>query len=127
MGEAEGDPNDPGWGDIAFFVSPMLAALIGLLTGLMLALVAALRLVNVSLARARRALVVGMIGGPIIYLAVLIAVMAALDAAQSVSALAFVSFVVPALCGVGTTLVAALVPRSPADAHADMGRPDSLE
>ena len=127
MSEADGDPNDPGWADIAFVVSPMLAALAGLMTGLMLAAMAALRLVNLSVARARRALKVGIVGGPIIYLAVLIAGTSALDAAQSADALAFVSFVVPTLCGIGTTVVAALVRRSPAGAHAEMGRPDSLE
>jgi hypothetical protein len=60
---------------------------------------------------ASRAMVVGLVGGPIVYLAVLIAAASALDSAHSTRVEALVAFMFPAICGIGMTLIPALVPR----------------
>ena len=52
-----------------------------------------------------RALVLGIIGGPLAYLALFVACASLLDDAGSVPLLAFFSFVVPTLCGIGFTLL----------------------
>jgi len=52
-----------------------------------------------------RALVLGIIGGPLAYLALFLACASLLDDARSVPLDAFFAFVVPALCGIGLTLL----------------------
>ena len=107
------DPGDPGWGDIAFFVSPFLAIAAAIVIGLVLVFVAALRLVGLTAGRAGRAVVIGLVGGPLIYLAVLIASAAAVDETHSSQVLAFMTLVFPVICGIGVTLAAALVQPRP--------------
>jgi len=107
-----GDPHDPGWADIAFFVSPFIAIAAAVVVGLVLVVVAAMRLVGVTAGRAWKALLVGFVGGPVIYLAVLIAGASALDTVESTRVLGLFTCVFPVLCGIGVTLIAALVPRN---------------
>jgi len=108
---ADADPNDPGAADVAFFISPFLAAAAAIVTGILLALVASLRLIPLTIGRVGRALVAGVILGPVIYLIFLIVIASALDAAQSGLISAIVSFIAPTLCGIGVTLVTVLVQR----------------
>ena len=103
------DPNDPGVADVAFFVSPIIAVIAAMATAAMLWVVGALRLADLSAYRARNALVAGALVGPMTYLAVLLATTPTLDSAQSGRLDDFVSFVVPVICGIGATLIAALV------------------
>ena len=103
------DPSDPGWADIAFFVSPILAFAAAFVIGLVLIVVSLLRLIDLRPARAAGAMVVGLIGAPIIYIVVLILAASALDGVQSSAVLACVTFVVPAICGTTVTLIAALI------------------
>jgi hypothetical protein len=107
-----GDPHDPGWADIAFFISPILAIAAATAVGLVLVFVAGMRLIGVKVGRAGKALAFGFVGGPVIYLVVLIAGASALDKAESTVVLALFVCVFPALCGIGATLIAAVVPRS---------------
>jgi hypothetical protein len=109
--QAVGDPSDPGVADIAFFISPIFAAGAAMVTGLLLVSVALLRLVDLTVGDAVLALGIGIFGGPLLYLIVLIASASALDAAKSIEVYAFVSFMVPVLCGIGVTLISALVRR----------------
>jgi hypothetical protein len=69
---ADLDPDDPGAADVLFCVSPMLAIVDAIVIGLLLTLVAARRLVPLTLTRAVRALVAGVILGPLLYLTLLI-------------------------------------------------------
>ena len=59
---AGADPNDPGLVQVALFGSPFLAAAAAFVTGLMLTILGALRLVELTLARALVALVLGLVG-----------------------------------------------------------------
>jgi hypothetical protein len=100
------DPNDGGWADLAFFGGPFLAAGAAFLTAILLAVLAG------SQGRARppaadsgRAFVLGFIGGPLVYLALLMACASLLDDARSVPLYAFFISVVPILCGIGFTLL----------------------
>jgi hypothetical protein len=102
------DPNDPGVADVAFVVSPIIAIVAAIGTGLLLWLVGLLRLADVSVYRARNAFVVGAIVGPITYLVVLVVAASSLDSRQSGRLYDVVSLVLPTVCGVGVTLVAAL-------------------
>jgi len=77
------DPNDPGWADVAWVVSPILAAGASLAIGILLMLVAAFRLIDVALARAAKATGLGCIGAPIVYLACLFALAGVMDSADA--------------------------------------------
>jgi hypothetical protein len=104
-GMAGSDPNDGGLADIAFVVSPILAAIVAVVTGLLLAIVAKLRLVGFSVARAIRGTIIGLIGGPVIYLVVLILVTYSGSLTQSMPVLGFVMFLAPVICGSSVTLI----------------------
>ena len=105
---APSDPNDPGVADVAFVVSPIIAIMAAIGTGLLLWLVGMLHLADVSVYRARNAFVAGAIIGPISYLVILVVAVSFLDSRQSGRLDDVVSLVLPTVCGVGVTLVAAL-------------------
>jgi hypothetical protein len=119
--QADADPDDPGAADVAFVLSPMLAIADAIVTGLLLVLMAARRLIPLTVARAVRALAAGVILGPLIYLTVLIVSASRLDAAHSGLTNAIFSYLVPTICAVGVTLITALVrrPGGPAGARAN--------
>ena len=103
------DPNDPGWVDVALFVSPILAAAAAFVMGLVLIIVAAAKLVRVTVGRTGLALVVGLVGAPILYfvIAIVIAFVIGIDTVPTSFEWAVVTCIVPALCGTGVTLAAA--------------------
>jgi hypothetical protein len=128
------DPGDPGWGDIMVFVSPFFAIAAAFVVGLVLVVVSAKQLVGLTAGRAGRATMIGLIGGPLVYLAVLLVSASAIgtaagfagaigsaagidsaftvDGALSSPVLAFMTFVLPVICGIVVTLFAAH-PRHP--------------
>jgi hypothetical protein len=78
--EFEGiDPSDPGWAEVAWIVGPILAAGGSLVIGVVLMMVAALRLIDVALSRAAKATGLGCIGAPIVYLSCLLLLANSLD------------------------------------------------
>ena len=66
------DPDDPGMYDVATFVSPILAVAAALVTGLLLVILAWLRMIELSAGRALGALLLATVGGPIAYLILLV-------------------------------------------------------
>jgi len=109
---SEIDPNDPGWGDIAFFVSPVLAFAAAFVIGLVLMVVAWLGLIDLTARIAGRAMLVGLISGPIIYFVIMVITVVALDESVPTSTTwAFLTLVVPTICGTGVTVIAALIGR----------------
>ena len=108
---ADLDPDDPGAADVLFVLSPMLAIVDAIVIGLLLTLVAARRLVPLTVARAVRALAAGVILGPLVYLTLLIFGASWLDAAHSGLIDAIFSSLVPTICALGATLIAAVARR----------------
>jgi hypothetical protein len=112
MDASRTDADDPGWADIAFFVSPIIAIGSAIVLGLTLVIVAALRLVDLRVGRLSKATVLGVVVGPIVYIAGMVAIAVVLgDAVPSSTAWAFMTVLFPALCGLGVTLIAAFVRR----------------
>jgi len=103
------DPHDGGWADIAFFVSPFFAIAGAAVIGIVLIVVAATGLIGLPVRAAGGALVIGLIGAPVIYVAVLLATASAQDAARSSVVLAVMTYVFPVVCGIGATLIAAFI------------------
>ena len=118
-----GDPKDGGWADVGFVISPFIAIASAFAVGLVLVVVAGLRLVDLSVGGAVKASLIGVVGGPVLYVVALVVSASALDSLSSVRVLAFFVFVWPAICGVGVTLVAALFLRQRAQARSE--GPDS--
>lgn len=104
-----GDPKDGGWADIAFVISPFLAIACAFVVGLVLVVVAAFRLIDLTVRQAGGAMLVGMIVAPVLYVLALIVSASALDAVQSVRVMAAFVAIWPAICGIGVTLISALV------------------
>ena len=101
------DPNDSGWAELAWFVSPMLAAGASLAIGILLMLVAAFRLVDVALSRAAKATGVGCLLAPVLFLislAVLADFLDSLDPGASWPLPWFV-FAMPIAIGIATVIV----------------------
>ena len=101
------DPNDPGSADVAFFVSPFIAVLAAMAISALLWVVGSLRLADITAHRASRALVAGVLLGPLTYWALLLV----MTSAQSGRLDGFVSFVVPTACGIGVTMATAVFSR----------------
>lgn len=119
---ADLDPDDPGSADILFVLSPMLAVIDAIVIGLLLTLVAARRLVPLTVARASRALAAGVILGPLVYLTLLFVGASWLDAAHSGLIDAIVGSLVPTTCALGATLIAAVI-RRPRGSQGIGGKP----
>ena len=77
------DPTDPGWAEVAWIISPILAAGASLAIGILLMLVAAFSLIDVALSRAAKATGVGCGRFPVLYL---LSVFALLDFMDSLDA-----------------------------------------
>jgi hypothetical protein len=103
------DPNDSGWAEFAFLLSPFWAIAAAVVIGVVLIVVAAMRLIGLRTTSAAIAMGIGVVAGPVIYLAVLIASASALDSAQSSVLLAVITWVFPVVCGIGATLVPAFL------------------
>jgi hypothetical protein len=119
---ADLDPDDPGAADVLFFVSPMLAIVDAIVIGLLLTLVAARRLIPLTVTRAVRALVAGVILGPLLYLTLLILAASWLDTAHSGLIDAIFGALLPTICALGATLLAAVI-RRPGGSHGTDGKP----
>ena len=107
---AGADPNDPGLVQVALFGSPFLAAAAAFVTGLMLTILGALRLVELTLARALVALVLGLVGAPIGYLVVFVVTWTLLGNVP-LGVFAVLCFMLPVVCGIGSTLIATTLVR----------------
>lgn len=120
------DPADPGIWDVALFLSPLLAAAAALVVGSSLIVLAATRLIELSVLRAVAALILGLLGGPITYVLALLLVLPAVDELlrapfrlrdTPIVLDAVYIFLVPVACGTASTLYAGskLRPRAPTD------------
>jgi hypothetical protein len=107
ISESGGDPSDPGWADIAFGIGPLFAIAAAFVIGLVLDVVAAMELLDLTVSRAAWAMVVGLVGAPVVYLAVLLNAPFGIE--DSTREQAFMIFMVPAICGMSLTLIPALV------------------
>jgi hypothetical protein len=111
------DPSDPGLGQILGVISPLFAFAAAFVVGLVIVVVAAFRLIGLTVRRAGRAMLVGLVGGPFAYLAVLMAsapFVDAVDEALAQRVLGFLTFLCPVICGIGVTLIAAVLALRPA-------------
>jgi hypothetical protein len=100
------DTSDPGWGEIGFVVSPFLAAISAFVVGLSLVIAAAIHGVRLRIRDATVVAVVGIIGGPIVYLLLAITLGSVPAIAESSLFLPLLVFTLPSICGVGITLLA---------------------
>ena len=111
------DPSDPGWGDVLVVISPFFALAAAFVVGLVVVLVAAFRLIGLTVRRAGRAMLLGLLGGPVAYFAVLMAsapLVGALGGAPQQRVLGFLTFLCPVICGIVVTLIAAVLALRPA-------------
>jgi hypothetical protein len=113
------DPNDPGWAEVAWIVSPMLASGASLAIGILLMLVAAFRLIDVALSRAAKATGLGCIGAPVLYLISLLVLADFLDSldADALWLLPLLIFALPIVMGIATVL--GVVMHRPAEVDVD--------
>jgi hypothetical protein len=102
------DPDDPGWGDIALFLSPLVAGVAGLVAGVLLSVVAVFRGVAPSWQVALTACVAGTLIAPFIYVVALPTLADAADSAHSALVNGVVVFLGPVLIGAGTVVAIAL-------------------
>ena len=100
------DPDDPGWGEVAWLVSPFLAAGASVAIGVLLMLVAALRLVDVALSRAAKATAVGCVVAPVLFILGLLAAADFLDSldAEASWQLPWFILALPIVVGIVTVL-----------------------
>jgi len=103
------DLDDPGWGDIAFFFSPLVAVAAALVTGVLLTVVAVFRGVALSWQVALTACGAGSIVAPLVYGAALLSLGDAADSAHSALVYGVFVFLAPVLIGAGTVVAIALV------------------
>jgi len=68
-------------------------------------------LVDLTVGRSARAMVIGFIGGPLAYIVVLAGFSGVLDEARTVPLDAFIGFVVSTICGIDITLLGTRVRR----------------
>ena len=107
------DPNDGGWGEIAFVISPILAVLAGFAIALVMFVVRLFRLADISRSQAGAALIGGGCLGPIAYFVLVVLGASIFDASLRAGRGYLFVFTLPIFTGVGFALGAALRERWP--------------
>jgi MFS family permease len=110
---ASTDPNDPGWADITFFVSPFFATVAGLAVSIVILVVGLIRLADTTGHRARNAAVGGGCVGPIAFFVTLVVGANQFDSLLYAGHGYVVIYTIPIAFGVLFALGAALVTRRP--------------
>jgi hypothetical protein len=105
------DPNDGGWADIAFFVSPFFAFIAGLALSAVVLVVRRLRLADVSASGVRASAVAGGCLGPVVYFVILAVFASTFDSLLYAGRGYLVIFTLPIFCGVIFALGGSLVRR----------------
>jgi hypothetical protein len=102
----EVDQSDPGWPEAAWLIGPPLAAGASVAIGILLMLVAALRLIDVALSRAAKATGIGCIGAPFVYLLCVLALLYLVDSFHVDSGWLppMLIFALPLVVGIATVL-----------------------
>jgi hypothetical protein len=105
------DPEDGGWGEIAFVVSPIIAFVAALAMSAVLWVVGLLRLADISVHRARDAAVGGGCLGPIVFLVILAVGSSTFDSMLNAGRGYVVIFTLPIVIGVILALGGAIARR----------------
>ena len=107
------DPDDGGWAEVAFVISPVLAFITGLAMAAVLWLVGRLGLADISASRARDAAIGGGCLGPIAFFVTLVLGANAYESLLSAGRGYLIIYTIPIAFGVLCALGAALVRRRP--------------